>query len=79
MTQKLLLTSQGIQQELKQTFLSLLSKPAKDISVSFVTTAAYGEENDPDWLEVYRKQLRDCGIKDIEDLDLKNKTQKELK
>lgn len=76
---KLLLTSQGIQEEIKPVFLSMLPKPAKDISVSFVTTAAYGEDKDPSWLNIYRDQLRELGIDDIEDLDLKDKSIEYLK
>ncbi len=72
---KLLLTSQGIPPELKDVFLSLLDKPADQIKVAFIVTAAYGEEPNPKWLEVYRKQLRDCGINLIEDLDIKGKNQ----
>ena len=72
---KLLLTSQGIQEEIRTTFLSLLSKPPKDILVSFITTEAYGEDKHPTWLNVYKDQLRECGIFNIEDLDLKDKTE----
>lgn len=75
---KLLLTSQGLQPELKEVFLSLLNKPAYEVSVSFITTAAYGDSDNPKWLEIYRNQLRDVGITKIEDLDLKNKSQQEL-
>lgn len=75
---KLLLTSQGVQPELKDVFLGLLDKSPKQIKVSFVVTAAYGEEPNPEWLEVYRKQLRDYGVNQIEDLDIKGQNQKEL-
>lgn len=75
---KLLLTSQGLQPEIKETFLGLLDKPVQQIKVSFITTAAYGEEPNPVWLEVYRKQLRNYGLNQIEDLDIKDKTQTEL-
>jgi len=75
---KLLLTSQGVSQELKDVFLSLLDKPVYQIKVVFVVTAAYGEQPNPAWLEVYRKQLRDYGINNIEDLDVKGKNQTEL-
>lgn len=64
---KLLLTSQG-----------LLPKPPTQIKISFITTAAYGDYKNPTWLNVYRKQLRSYEIKKIEDLDLRNKNQKEL-
>lgn len=76
---KILLTSQGLPKELKDTFLSLLIKSPAENKVSFITTAAFGNEDNPTWLEVYRKQLRDYGVKDIEDLDLKDKKQEELR
>lgn len=76
---KLLLTSQGLSnQKIKQAFLNNLPKNPEHIKVAFVTTAAYGEEPNPILLEVYRKELRGCGIKTIEDLDLKGKTKEEL-
>jgi len=75
---KLLLTSQGLSQELKEVFLKLLNQSPEKIKVAFVVTAAYGEEFNPVWLEVYRQQLRGYGIDQIEDLDIKNKTQLEL-
>ena len=74
MKQKLLLTSQGLPPELKDVFLSLLPKAPKNIKVAFVTTAAYGDEENPTWLEVYRKQLRGYGISQIDDLNIKGKS-----
>jgi peptidase E len=76
---KMLLTSNGIPPQLKDIFLSLLPKKPEDITVSFITTAAYGEEEDTSWLEEYRQQLHGYGITDIEDLDLKGKKEEELK
>lgn len=78
MKKKLLLTSQGLPQELKEVFFSLLTKPPEDIRVAFVRTAAYGDEENPTWLEVYRQQLRDYGITQIEDLDIRGKGKKIL-
>lgn len=76
---KLLLTSQGIQKELKQEFINLLPKSPKDIKVVFITTAAYGDgEANPEWLHIYKKQLYDCGITQVEDLDLQGKMFVEL-
>lgn len=75
---KELLTSQGIQPELKDVFVKLLDKSPQQTKVAFVITAAYGDYASPTWLEVYRKQLRDYGIKEIEDLDIRGKTQKDL-
>lgn len=77
---KLLLTSQGLSnQKIKQAFLDNLPKNPEDIKVAFVTTAAFGETEDPFWLEDAREELRDCGIKHIKDLDLKGKRKEELK
>ncbi|MBI4008796.1 Type 1 glutamine amidotransferase-like domain-containing protein [Candidatus Roizmanbacteria bacterium] len=78
MIPKLLLTSQGIPKELKAVFLSLLAKPPEEIKLAFVTTAAYGDYDNPTWLEVYRKQLRGYGITKTEDLDIRNKNKEEL-
>lgn len=44
----------------------------------FVTTAAYGEDEYPTWLEHYRKQLRGYGIEAIEELDVRGKTDEDL-
>ncbi len=75
----LLLTSAGIVPEVRDYFISVLpkKKPAEN-RVAFVTTAAYGESKNPTWMEKDRQSLYGCGIKRIEDLDLKEKTQKEL-
>lgn len=78
MRKRLFLTSQGIPKKLKKTFLSFLSKKPQDNSVSFITTAAYGDYKNPTWLNIYKNQLRNYGIQKIEELDLKDKTQKEL-
>lgn len=76
---KLLLTSQGLPKELKQVFLNCLIKPPKENKVAFITTAAYGDNQcRPKWLDVYKRQLRRYGVKNIEELDLKDKTEKEL-
>ena len=75
---KLLLTSAGIVPEVKEYFLSLLPKKPKEIKVAFITTAAYGESKNPTWMEKDRQLLYGCGIKVVEDLDLKDKTQSEL-
>lgn len=74
----LLLTSSGIEASIKPTFISLLTKPANEVKVAFITTAAYGESKNPTWMEKDRQLLYECGIKTIEDLDLKDKTQSEL-
>lgn len=49
----------------------MLPKKPADIAVSFVTTAAREGEGEPKWLDIYRQQLKGCGITDIEDLDIR--------
>ena len=79
MTPTLLLTSAGIVPEVRDYFISVLSKKKHEENrVAFVTTAAYGESKNPAWMEKDRQLLRECGIKHIEDLDLKDKTKKDL-
>ena len=79
MTPTLLLTSAGIVPEIRDYFISVLpKKKPEENKVAFITTAAYGESKNPTWMEKDRHSLHDCGIKHIEDLDLKEKTQKEL-
>lgn len=75
---KLLLTSKGIVPEIRNDFLSLLTKPPAETKVAFITTAAYGEDKDPIWLQKDRELLYACGIRQVEDLDLKGKIQVEL-
>lgn len=70
----LLLTSAGIVPEIRKCFISLLHGKPEDNKVAFVTTAAYGESKNPAWMEKDRQLLYGCGIKQIEDLDLKDKT-----
>ena len=78
MVQTLLLTSGGIVPEVREHFLSILPKKPEENKVAFVTTAAYGESKNPTWMEKDRQLLYGCGIKHIEDLDLKDKTQDDL-
>ena len=74
MKHKLLLTSAGIVPEIKKEFLSLLPKKKPgDNKVAFITTAAYGENKDPHWWQKDRQRLYDCGIKDIEEIDLRER------
>jgi len=75
---KLLLTSNGLKGKLVDIFPSLLKKPASEYSVAFDTTAAYGDEDNPQWFDSYKEQLKQQGITDIEEFDLRNKNQKEL-
>lgn len=74
----LLLTSAGIQQGFENDFLSLLSKPLNQISVSYITTAAFGEKGNKSWVNIAKEQLKKLGILDIEDLDIRGKTEKKL-
>lgn len=77
---KLLLTSNGITNiKIEQEFLQLLKKSAPQNKVVFITTAAYGETDHPYWLEIFRNKLREYGITQITDLDLKDKTEEEIK
>ena len=65
--------------EIRDYFISVLpKKKPEENRVAFVTTAAYGESKNPTWMEKDRQLLRECGIKHIEDLDLKDKKQKDL-
>src|SRR3989338_5347560 len=75
----LLLTSGGIVPEIRDNFLSILPRRRPEENrVAFVTTAAYGESKNPAWMEKDKQLLYNCGIKQIEDLDFKDKTQKDL-
>ncbi len=74
----LLLTSSGITENIRDIFISRLSKPVDKTKLSFITTAAYGEEVNPVWLEEAKNQLRSHGLKNIEDLDIRDKNQNEL-
>lgn len=74
----LLLTSNGVQKGLRDTFLSLLPKPPQNISVSYIITAALGEEGNKPWLYTAKQQLQSFGISDIEDLDIRGKNKEDL-
>jgi len=74
----LLLTSNGIKGEIVDIFLTLLKKPASEYSVAFDITAAYGEEDNPQWFGKFRDQLYHLGITNIEDLDLRSENPGEL-
>lgn len=69
---KLLLTSAGVSESFKDTFLTLLDKDPKNTSVLCVNTASYGEKSDKSWIE-------NLGITAIEDLDIRGKTEDELR
>lgn len=75
---KLLLTSQGIQEGFKDVFLSLLPKSPNDVSVSYINTAAFGEDGDKSWVNNAKKQLQSLGVSNIEDLDFRGKNSDDL-
>jgi dipeptidase E len=75
---KLLLTSAGIHDSFRNDFLSILSKPLSKISVSYIITAAFGEKGNKSWINIAKEQLRTLGISDIEDFDIRGKTENEL-
>ena len=75
---KLLLTSNGIKPGFRDDFLSLLPKPIREISVSYIITAAFGEAGDKSWVNIAKKDLQKLGISNIEDLDIRDKTENEL-
>jgi len=74
----LLLTSNGLKGKLADIFPTLLRKPASENFVAFDITAAYGEEENPTWFEKFKDHLRQQGITNIEDVDLRSKSQKEI-
>ncbi len=78
MMSTLFLTSAGIVPEVRKEFLSLLKKKPQDVNVLSITTAAFGEAKDPWWLKKDRELLHNCGIKNIEEYDLKDKTEKDV-
>jgi dipeptidase E len=78
MKQKLILTSSGIEPELREVFIDNLTKDPSEVSIAFVTTAGYGETKNPTWIDKDKDLLRQCGIRKIFDLDLKDKTQDQL-
>jgi len=58
--------------------LSQLTKPANEVRVAFIITAVYGTDEDPWWMRQNREQLVNCGIKNIENLDFREKSKQEL-
>ena len=74
---KLLLTSAGIVPEIKEEFIGLLPKKPEECKLILVTTAK--EIVDKVRLQKTKRLISDCGIKDIEELDIKDKTEEELR
>ncbi len=79
----LLLTANGLTPAIVQAFKQVYKKPFEQSSVGFITTAAFGEEDGPEWnaiawLEKHREQLREQKITDIENIDLKEVNEYEL-
>lgn len=77
---KLLLTSNGINGKIKDAFIYLLPKDPKETKVAFVTTAVYGERDwdSSEWLEERRQEVRDCGVDNIEDIDIRDMTREDV-
>lgn len=78
MKQRLLLMSSGIVPEVRADFIKSFKKDLSEISISFITTAAYGETKNPTWLDKDKTLLRQCGIEEIIDLDLNNMKERQL-
>ena len=74
---KLLLTSNGLSNKsIADAFIKLVGKPAKDIKVAFIPTAAMPEPDSKNWLidDLYRIKNLGC---DVDIVDLANLTKKE--
>lgn len=78
MIRTLFLTSAGIVPEVRKDFLSLLKNKPEEVKLLSITTAAYGETKNPWWLKKDVELLNKCGIKKIEEFDLKNKNIKDV-
>ncbi|MFA6461693.1 MAG: Type 1 glutamine amidotransferase-like domain-containing protein [Candidatus Woesearchaeota archaeon] len=79
---KLLLTSAGIVPEIREEFLSLLSKKSSQIKAVLVETAIYGENLAPEKLKEYSKQtieqLKGCGVVNITNVDIREQSSQSL-
>lgn len=73
---KMFLASSGIVAETKEYFLKLLDKRPSQIKVCFIPTAGEPEGYHGD---IAKKELRDLGIINIKDIDLKNIDENGLK
>ncbi len=74
---KLLLTSNGLSNKtIADAFIKLVGKPAKDIKVAFIPTAAMAEPDTKNWLidDLYRIKNLGC---DVDIVDLAQLTKKE--
>lgn len=68
---KFLLTSAGITNTLiEKVLLELVGKPASEISVAFVPTAASVISDDKGWLIENLNDFKDCGFKSIDIVDI---------
>src|SRR5579859_75976 len=74
--QKLLLTSEGIQPELKNDFLSLLTKSPEETTVAFIPTAC-DVDKDQSYVAIARNMIQNTGVK-IYDVDLKGENEASL-
>ena len=81
---KLLLTSNGLTDSIGTQLLALLTKPPEKNKVGFITTAAFGEEensqwNRETWLQGHRSELINLGLKNIGDIDLRKMSELDLR
>lgn len=76
---KLLLTSAGItNSKIAKAFFDLVGKPASEVGVLFIPTAARMNK-DPWWVRESRKQLVDLGVKHIVDFEIRKVSWNEVK
>lgn len=78
---KIFLTSSGIPKAKASVFLSYIGKPPSQISVAFIPTAADPKDPDfdPYFIEKSVQELKDIGIKTIDEVDLRKTPSKTLK
>lgn len=75
---KLFLTSAGLPKETRDYFIKLLlPKKPEEISVAFIPTAAYPEV-DKSFIQKSLDELKEIGIKQVEEIDLKNEDKESL-
>ncbi len=76
---KLLLTSAGItNSKIAKAFFGLVGKPASEVNVLFIPTAARMNK-DPWWVRESKKQLIDLGVKHIVDFEIRKVSWNEVK
>ncbi len=76
---KLLLTSAGFEnQKIMKKFLEIIGKPAREITVLYIITAANLDKN-PYWLRWSKKKLIAVGVTEITEFDIKEVSWSEIK